>query len=312
MEPLSSFETLSRQYLLGELTEAELAAMQQDVFSDQEKFYQLCEIEDRLLEDYARGTLSAEQRRRFEQRYMANPARRRRVEFAQAMAHKFQQEAPAVLVPLSLLRRVQSTWQGMLAGLHAPKLAVSAVAVGMVLLLISAAWLWMERAGLHQKVAQLEDRQKLASPTPTVAPDNTTGTEPTTPTPLPSIPTPVPSAHEARIVNLTVLALALRSETAGKGTILLLPHDTEHVRLRIQLPAQAYDRYAVRMQDAREQEIFAQRDLKVVKGNSGSAVLVTIPAPRLRTGTHLLILDGLADNGEREPVSKLEIKVTRK
>ena len=75
---------------------------------------------------------------------------------------------------------------------------------------------------------------------------------------------------------------------------------------------QAYDRYAIRLQDAREQEIFAQRDLKVVKGNSGSAVLVTIPALRLRTGMHLLTLDGLADTGEREPVSKLEINVTRK
>lgn len=309
MESLSSFETLSRQYLLGELTATELAAMQQDVFSDQEKFYQLCEIEDRLLEDYARGALTAEQRRRFEQRYLSNPARKRRVAFAQAMARGFQPKENEALARPSFRSRVQAVWQAIRAGLRTPKLAVSGAATVLVLLLTGTVWLWIERTRWQETIVKLEGQPKPSSPVPTEAPSTlpTLGTASPTPLPLPS----TPPIAEARSVTLTMMALALRSETAGKGYSLHLAHGTESVRLHIQLPTPSFPRYAVRLQDAREQEIFAQRGLNVVSEKTGSAVWVTIPARRFGLGIHLLTLEGLTETGETEPVSKLEINVTR-
>ncbi|MBS1811292.1 MAG: hypothetical protein JST84_24220 [Acidobacteria bacterium] len=308
MDSLSSFETLSRQYLLGELTEAELAAMQQDIFSDQEKFYQLCEIEDRLLDDYARGALTAEQQRRFEQRYVSNPARRRRVEFAQAMAREFQRETKESPASSVVFRRWQSVWQGVRASVHTPRLAVSAAIIVVILLLISTAWLWMEREGLHQKVAQLEG-QPSPSAAALAVPTSPTPTISATPTPT---ALPSPSVRDMRVVNLTVLALALRSEKPGTETKLVLPREAEQVRLHIQLPAQPYKQYAVRLQDAQAQEVFSQGKVKARSEKGTRIIVVTIPVQRLQPGTLVLTIEGLADNGEREPVSKQEIQVTRK
>ncbi len=311
MESLSSFETLSRQYLLGELTEAELAAMEQEIFSEQEKFYQLCDIEDRLLDDYARGALTAAQQRRFEQRYMSNPARNRRVVFAQALAREVQAKEHEVSVRPASLSRLQAVWQAIRAGgLRPPKLAVSGAATVLVLLLTGTVWLWIERTQLQETIVKLEGQPKPSSSVPTEVPSTlpTVGTVSPTPMPPPSTP-PIP---EARSVTLTMMALALRSETVGKGYSLRLTRNTESVRLRIQLPTASFSRYAVRLQDAREQEIFAQRGLNVVSEKNGPAVWVTIPARRFGTGTHLLTLEGLTKAGESEPVSKLEINVTRR
>ena len=45
------------RYLLGQLSEPEQQALENTVFTDQAKFHQLCEIEDQLIDGYARNQL---------------------------------------------------------------------------------------------------------------------------------------------------------------------------------------------------------------------------------------------------------------
>lgn len=309
MEPLSSFEELGRRFLLGELTEGELADRQQDVFSDQEKFYQLCEIEERLLEDYARGALTADQRQKFEQHYLSNPARRRRVIFAQTMAHEFQQQAMPKTEQPSLLRRLDSMWKGFSGGLQSPKF-ISSLAIAVLLVLLArGVWLW-QKSEESSPVAQLETHP---SPSPALTIANSTPITPkvTIPTPLPVSPPPATSSHEDRVVSLSLFAVALRS-APPRETKLILQHDTTRVRVRIGLPLPQYPRYAVRLQGVNEQEVFAQENLKTIQVKDVPAIILNIPASRLQTGSHLLTIEGVTESGEHEPISKQEIQVTRK
>src|SRR5688500_6089886 len=73
------------RYLLGELSEGEQAALEKAYFEDPDVFTELTAAEEGLVDDYARDRLSPDDRARFERVYLADPRRRERVQFAQAL-----------------------------------------------------------------------------------------------------------------------------------------------------------------------------------------------------------------------------------
>jgi anti-sigma factor RsiW len=72
-------------YLLGELSDAEEEAIEVRYFTDDALFEQLLDIEDDLIDRYARGQITDSERRRLERHFMKSPARRQRVRFAEAL-----------------------------------------------------------------------------------------------------------------------------------------------------------------------------------------------------------------------------------
>ena len=75
-------ENLIRTYLLGELTEADQAALEQELLMDRGKFDQVRAVENELIDSYVRGEMSRADRERFEGHYLASPLHRERVEIA--------------------------------------------------------------------------------------------------------------------------------------------------------------------------------------------------------------------------------------
>src|SRR5262245_61060877 len=86
MERIDSQEEMIKRYLLGELSEAEQIALEDEYFIDSSVYDRFYKAEDELLDRYARGSLSNADRERFERRYLTNPQRRRHVKFAKALA----------------------------------------------------------------------------------------------------------------------------------------------------------------------------------------------------------------------------------
>src|SRR5262249_27652267 len=74
-----------RQYLLGELSEPEQAAIESEYFANSERFEDISALENDLIDDYVRGNLAAVEREHFERRYLSSPERRRRGQFAGSM-----------------------------------------------------------------------------------------------------------------------------------------------------------------------------------------------------------------------------------
>lgn len=72
-------------YLLGELSEAEQDQLEARYFTDDALFERLLEIEDDLIDRYARGDISDRERLRLERHFLKSPARRKRVRFAKAI-----------------------------------------------------------------------------------------------------------------------------------------------------------------------------------------------------------------------------------
>ncbi len=78
-------DNLIRRYLLGELREADQAALEQELLIDREKFDQAWAVENELIDSYVRGEMSLADRKRFEDHYLASPLHRERVEIARSL-----------------------------------------------------------------------------------------------------------------------------------------------------------------------------------------------------------------------------------
>ena len=77
-------ENMIRRYLLGELAEADQAALEQELLIDRGKFEQVWAVENELVDSYVRGEMSRADRKRFESHYLASPLHRERVAIAKS------------------------------------------------------------------------------------------------------------------------------------------------------------------------------------------------------------------------------------
>jgi hypothetical protein len=86
-------ENLIRRYLLGELAEADQAALEQDLLIDSGKFDRVWAVEYELVDHYVRDEMSRASRERFEGHYLASPLHRERVEIARSFLTNIDQVA---------------------------------------------------------------------------------------------------------------------------------------------------------------------------------------------------------------------------
>jgi tetratricopeptide (TPR) repeat protein len=78
-------EKTIRQYLLGELDEAEMVRFEERLMTDDELFEMLRVVEDELIDEAAARELSADEQARFDRNFLATPDRRARLELSLAL-----------------------------------------------------------------------------------------------------------------------------------------------------------------------------------------------------------------------------------
>ncbi|MBI4748239.1 MAG: hypothetical protein HY774_07095 [Acidobacteria bacterium] len=121
------------KYLLGELSESEQTAFEERFFDDDELYQVLCVTEDELIDQYVTGHLPQVQRPLFEQRFLTNPHRRERVEFARALhekAGKHRTQQPSAAQSPSWWRRLRERLN--LSEVGFPQFAFAAVMLGLL------------------------------------------------------------------------------------------------------------------------------------------------------------------------------------
>lgn len=307
-------QTLIR-YLLGELPAAEQTTLEQEYFADPQLFDQLVEAENDLIDEYARGRLSPETRRRFEQYYLAHSKRRERSRFAQVLAARLDRagELPSAAIP------TESWLQRLLTALQGPKLAWS-FAVALVLLIAGVAWFALQTRHLHQELAKNEaerngqeqhqkDLQQQLGVERSRA-DQLAGelararSETTRPTATPSN-TPAPM-----LATLVLSITGLRGAEAAPAAVLNIPPGTEEARIQLNLKDNDYSNYSVVIQSADGKQIF-KRDGLQSKGKPRASLVVTLPASKLSTGDYILTLKGVTQTGDVEDLSKSFFRVSQ-
>src|SRR5581483_212121 len=126
-------EKTIRQYLLGELDEAEMSRFEERLMTDDELFEMLQVVEDDLLDEAAAHELSADEQARFDQYFLVSPDRRARLKMSLGLhdyADRHKERFIAKIIRL-LRRRTPGVY------LSFATAAVILIAIGVWLFIIS-------------------------------------------------------------------------------------------------------------------------------------------------------------------------------
>src|SRR5215831_13928504 len=226
------------QYLLGELSEAQSAELEQSYFSEPQLFEEIVAAENDLVDSYARGQLSREERQRFETYYLSHPARQDRAAFAGAMTAKIDQ-----LDAVGARKKSRDSWSTRFTALWQRPALVWAFSLAMIAIVAGGAWLAMRTWRSHQQAATIEaerkqqereqserDRQQQlaagrARSEQATSQENRAGTTPT--------PAPAASVTTTTFATLALNINGIRGVQRGPAATLVVAPGTEKVRLHL-------------------------------------------------------------------------------
>lgn len=311
-------QTIQR-YLLGELTESERTALEQEYFNDQQLFEQIVEVENDLVDKHSRGLLSTETRDRFKDYYLDHAQRRERARFAEALRAKLD-DAKDVEVAAST--STETLLERLSAALSGPRLAW-ALSIAVLLFAGLAGWFFIETRRLRQELATTESEraaregherqlQQQVTNEQLRAEKLSQEVERLRIQPEAASPSPSPEDKLASTFATLILTIGGTRSTDGSPAVLQIPARTEQVRLQLDLRENNYTRYQGVLQSAEGKTIFTSRQLTAVNKKTGANLTLVVPARIFPAGDYILTMRGVTRTGEVEDVSKSLFRVERK
>lgn len=314
------------RYLLGDLPEHEQVAIEEAAFQDEQKFQAIQDAESDLIDEYVRGELSARDRRLFEDRFLASAERRRKIEFARALAavtpEFVAKEKPAVVDrPLG--------WRDALAafvyGLSpVPRFALAAATL---LVMLGGAYLIFQTMRLRSQLLTAQNSRQQQEQALQQQIDNERARTQQLSAELQreqrqreqaeQLLTQVEQAQQARAESQpAIVTLALLSGVPrGGGTRpkLQLPQETRLVRLQLEInPADDYRYFTVALHDRNGVQVWKRSGLTARSQRGGRSVIVTLPANILKSEKYELALRGVSSEDTAEDLGYYYFDVLKK
>jgi hypothetical protein len=289
------------RYLLGELTEAESARLEDSSFANPEQLAELRSVENDLIDEYARGEMRPVAMRNFEKLFMADPDRRKRVSFALALANVTSRRSVASNVANDVASN--RNWLNSFASLFRFSNPGWVYAAGLVTVaVLIGGWWFVLRTNSIDQSAQIA-QAPAPGPSQTVAlaspSAETTNNQPDNPPSKPSLnkPESAPRNTNDRVPSQTSVAtfvlLPGLSRSENEATSLIIPRGKEWLRLKVKLEehdAVSYQNFTAELKLTNGLRVWTSRPL--TPGNRTLTLnlpLSTLPAP---TGSYELTLRG--------------------
>jgi hypothetical protein len=315
-------ENLIRRYLLGELAEADQAALEQELLIDRGKFDQVWAVENELVDSYVRGEMSRADRKRFESHYLASPLHRERVAIAQSFLTDIDQtvgervevreKEPVVHWGRSFLRR-------------SPRLVfgpVFALVVVMALLLtFSLVWSYTERARLTEQIAKVQKEaqtehaflrqreRELASRNQEIEKEiaDVSQRNERLKAELEQLRRRGQTAPYT-VFSYLLAPASIRSQKGPPQTT--IPLSAGKASLWMELYNNVYATYQVILQTVEGREILRRRTGKFRFGKDRTFATLQVNAGDLTKGDYILILLGQTEDGRSEEIDRYFFRVS--
>ena len=317
---MNNSEQMMTRYLLGELSESERADLERRYFAEAAVFERLSQCESDLMDDYARGRLSPETRERFEKAYLADPERRARLRFSEALVAKLDREVSPGLIPQEA--ETTSWWQKLFLPFIGRQRALAFSFAVLLLMVLGSAWLLLRTSRLRNELAQTrateaareqherELQQQLideqARNQQLIAELDRERAQPT-----PEVGIASPKNTAPAFVSLLLVASGLRGAETRSPT-LSIPAGTQEVRIELKTAENEYQSYQLELHALGGKAIFDRKKVKPTITKSGATFGFSVPASRFTSGDYILTLKGVMPTGEVEDVSKALFRVEKK
>lgn len=272
------------RYLVGSLPDAEAERLDELSVADDEFALRLSAVEHDLVDAYVNGELSGDSLDRFRSHYLASPAGREKVAFAEALRTY---QTPTAAAP----RRAIPLW---------------GLAAAAALFLAAAGYLLVEdlrlrhqvtearaaRAALEERAQQLQrqlDQQRAAAAE------------------TPAAPPAVPS--QPRSPTLVSLVLVPTTRGAGDVPTLIIPAGTDTVSLRLELEADAFPRYRAAITDpSTDRIVFKEERLRAAPADGAKSLTLRFPAALLKPQVYTVDVSGIPARGAAELVGSYSFR----
>ncbi len=289
-------EELMVRYLLGDLPDDQQIELEDRAFADRQCMENLLAVENDLIDNYVRGSLSETQRSQFESRFLTSNERRQKVEFARALAEVSARQ-PEVEAPVTF-------WQSLADWLRSlnPALQVSLAAASLAAI-IGVTWLIRQTVTPPLEVKEIAKTEPMPGPLPTEA----RRPEPEQP-PQPAQPPPAPPPTIASLVLLPGT-----SRSASERPKLVIPQAASLTRLQVGLErTDDYKGFGVEIRNSQGREIWKRDGLRPQPSRAGRTINLIIPRSLFPTGQYELALKGLTADKKAEDVRYYYFEVNRK
>ena len=311
MEQTETTQQTLTSYLLGRLAEPQRAALEEECFTDREKYHQLCEAENALIDDYVRGYLSRTDRALFERHFLSVPARRERVKIAGALIQEIDQRAPAPEFVISAARG--SRWQWLMATLRGPQ-AVMTFALAMMLIVVAGGfWLFRQSRQLREQIAQSEaissaQQRRIRELEQMMAANRAENSQLTAELErLRQQRQTLSATLPPRTILFALDAGALRSDSQEAMPALRLSPDVQQVTLSVRTEENDYAAFSASLRTAEGREITRWNRVR----NKGRRLKLTLPAGKLSAGDYVLIISGISQVRPPEELRRLPFRISR-
>jgi hypothetical protein len=311
-EPPEDTRILIR-YLLGDLVEEEQDEIEQRYSSDDNFYFKLLATEDELIDSYVLGEISQSDRGKFEQAYLKNPHRLKKVESNKIwLASVAKQLAP---VPWG-----QRLGESLKRAFAVPRVSLNYRFAGAVLIAVlfgSLGWLLWDRMRLRGQLAQInsEWNQKANEYERQIAAlrQGEINSRPT-PSPLPTSPTSPgvqagtnPEKHAPKVQSLSsfvayifprVNARSPSGESEGSKP-LVIRHGADLVRLTVDIEPNTYAEYKISLQKIGEPAFWDRSLSKNQPGFSSNRIVINLPADLFETEDYIFKVTAFDPSGEQ-------------
>jgi hypothetical protein len=311
-------ETLIARYLLGELSEEQQIEIEDRAFEDKDYLANITAVENDLIDEYVRNELSGAERQQFEKRFLTSAERRKRVEFARALAGVMSEQA----VPQKIVvheTKSWSWWDSIYAFINGLTPAAKMAFVSAVpLLLIGVGYLSIETLRLRRELTELraqnqsqQNQQQQAlelerhrNQELNAKLNQEKQQREQTDESLRELSEAGDAVNPApRPVIASLILLPGLSRGGDNKPSLVLPDDARLVRLQIGIdPEEPYKNFNVELLTLAGRQVWTREKLNARNRRGARAVGLTLPATALKSGEYELKLRGVTESGAAEDV----------
>ena len=303
-------EQLLNKFLLGQLSEAERAAVEDRIISDDDFFERLLAAEDEMIDAYTGHELSAEERRLFETQFHSAPHNLERLEFAKTLRQSLVEKRGESISGLE----VKSRWSRFVQDFRFNRPLAWATAMVLLVVALGAIWIFINRNGIVDENQLALDQPAPGGFTP-VSPQQDNVPEPgkvlVTPPPVPSPSVQKNAMEPARPVTATFILTPGLSRDGGSARNLIIPPGTSQIQLRLPLEQGAstdFENYRVLLSLADGARVWSG----AVKAAGDRTLLMNLPANLFRRGDYVLELKGVTPAGKTEAVAEYTFRILQK
>ena len=308
------------RYLLGDLSEEEQFALEQEFLADDEMFEQVCAAESELIDRYVRNRLASPEKHLFEKNYLASPVHRERLAFARTLVQAADSDTESKKDDFGI--EPSAPWLSSLSASWRASGFRWALAAIVLLFAASSIWLLAENRRLREQMnqpsreaefaqriqdletelrAQREQNDELAAELATLREEQ----PPTIGAP------PQPDQVEQRsVVSFLLSPVLMRS--GGDPQELTIPKETNAVLLKMNVEDANGRSFQATLRTVGGAQVWSRSAIKPLAQQTGSTITVSIPANKIPSSDYILTLSAINKANALEEINRYFFRVIKR